>query len=129
MAEADNAAMDYLARIVARRKEGRTLRSIAQEFGLSVEQIRRIEFKAWRREKEATDGVVGLSVRTQNALANVVGRHYGPVTKADEPELIKRVVAAGRDAFAGANNVGKKTLIEIDAWLAGHGAAWERGES
>ena len=113
------------AAIVAQRKAGRTLRSIATEFGVSFESVRRIECVAERRQREAEAGVVDLPVRTRNAIANVVGiDHYGPITEADEPELIKRVVAAGRDAFIGANNVGKKTLLEIDAWLARHGAAW-----
>ena len=113
------------AEIVAKRKAGRTLRSIAEEFGLSVELVRRIEFHAWRREQEAADGVVGLSVRARNAIGNIVGLdHFGPITRTDEPELVKRVIAAGRGAFAGASNVGKKTLVEIEAWLAGHGAAW-----
>ena len=113
------------AAILAKRKEGRTLRSLAAEYGVSAETIRGIEYRAWRREQEAADGVVGLSVRTRNAIANIVGLdHYGPITTADEPELTKRVAAAGRDAFAGATNCGKKTLLEIDAWLASHGAAW-----
>jgi hypothetical protein len=120
------------AAIVAKRKEGRTLRSLAQEFGLSFESIRRIECGALRREQEAADGVIiDLSVRTLNGIQNATPPHfgpikdnYGPLTRADEPELIRRVLAIGRDAMAAAPNMGKKSLAEIDAWLASRGVAW-----
>ena len=46
----------YAARnveIAAKRKAGRTLRSLAAEYGLSAESIRRIEIATERRERES----------------------------------------------------------------------------
>ena len=124
------------AEIVAQRKAGRTLRSIAKEFGLSVESDRRIEVVAWRREQKPKDSIE-LSVRTRNAILNagwypdVTGDEHaqrffdeGPGAAQFEKAFAQHVAELGRAAFLELPNCGKKTLAEVETWLEGHGLRW-----
>jgi hypothetical protein len=113
------------AAIVAKRKEGRTLQSIADEYGLSRDSVRRIE-AAWRREQRPTGG--GLSIRARNGVLNALGRyrseHYYRFTEAVDikPALAAYAIAEiGEAALKGLPNVGVGTIREIKAWLAKYG--------
>jgi hypothetical protein len=122
------------AEIYRKRQAGRTLRSIAAEFGVSVEAIRGAEFREERRRQAPKDGI-RLSVRTRNAILNACWfldleehaerRAYeGPEAAEFDRALAQQVAALGRAAFLELPNCGKKTLAEVDTWLKGHGLRW-----
>jgi hypothetical protein len=112
--------------IYQKRKAGRTLRSLAAEYGLSSEQIRTIEWK----EKWHEDNPDGPSRRARRAIKFVlfhtgIDRMGGFISDCEftnDLETIARQVAeAGRAAFAGRDAWGSKicpqsTLVEIEAW-------------
>ena len=78
-------------------ERGRNAPGDRRRVRVHFDTVRQITFRAERREQEAADGVVGLSVPNANAIANIVGLdHYGPITTADEPASTKRVRRVGR---------------------------------
>jgi hypothetical protein len=110
------------AEIVAKRKAGRTLKSIGDEYGLSRESIRRIEAHEEQREQRAKE-YFGLSTRARNSVLNAIGA-VGHDSAADEQGFARQVAQMGKAAFIGKANLGKKTLLELDAWLKARGLKW-----
>jgi hypothetical protein len=114
------------AAICAARQEGRTLRSIADEFGLSLDRVRMI---AWREEKRALHGEPELSPRAFNVIRNSIADDMATNECRDDfadPSAVAKLVAeAGRGSFEGAGNCGKVTMAQIEAWMARYGFYWE----
>jgi hypothetical protein len=111
------------AAIYGQRKAGRTLRAIADDFGLSRDRIRGIECREERRELHPEE--FELSVGAANVINNTLGlapADYENDDLAEELKTLARLVAeAGRYAFVGKPNCGVKTLAEIEAWTGRYG--------
>lgn len=108
------------AAILAAREQGKTLRVIGEEFGLSVERIRGIVARAER--KRADPNAHELSVRAINVIKNTLpmfghddgNSYYG----FKNPKAVaEQVASAGVKTLKDSNNCGKKTIAEIEAWL------------
>jgi hypothetical protein len=117
------------AEIVRLRQEGRTLQSIGDEFGLCRDRIRYIAVKHERLLRNPARRE--LSVRAINAVLNVPGvasspsRGYWGDGFAEPLEAVAQKVAeAGRSAFVGRYNCGRKTITELEAWIAKYGFSW-----
>jgi DNA-directed RNA polymerase alpha subunit len=106
--------------IVAADRQGRTLRSIGDEFDLSPERVRQIVLRAQRETRRIVDTQVDwtpdtpiealdLSVRARNVL-----RNEDMVTVAD---LLQRSAAD----LMWLPNFGRRTLAEVRAFLAAKG--------
>jgi hypothetical protein len=107
---------DRVPFMVERRSQGATYREIADEFGLSLERARQIVIKAtrprpwWRGDK--------LTVRTGNAIYNLLGESFAGLTEAEAALAVSRL---DRRQVERTPNLGKTSLRELDAWLARHG--------
>lgn len=113
------------AAILSARKAGRSLRSLAAEFGVSMETIRQAEFRAERRQR----GKRELSVRAMNVI-------WGSLPDArlkfdsyhdnfiDASAVARRVAEMGKAAFRAQYNCGKTTVAEIETWIRKYGFRW-----
>ena len=109
---------DRAARMIALKAEGKTQRQIATVFGITSARVRQIIEDAQSRAHIRTTqpNHAALSVRAQNALRPLI----------DEPEtdpverdhlLPARIAALTPSQILRAVGSGKKTLVEVQAWL------------
>ncbi|HKI62662.1 MAG TPA: hypothetical protein VKA31_10250 [Mariprofundaceae bacterium] len=103
--------------IVDLRKKGESFRSIGKKFGIGPDAVRSVIIKAdLNAFSECAYGLTGLSVRAKNGILNAL------------PQDVYRAVKDGTRVVGiddvrgcmpiGATNIGKKTLEEIELWLA-----------
>lgn len=113
---------DRGAQMAARRAAGAKMREIGAEFGISKERVgdlivqseQRTRFRAEQPNRAA------LSVRARNALPHIIDEpEIDPVER--DRRLPERVAALTRRQIEKVPNLGKQTVVELDAWL------WERG--
>lgn len=113
---------DRGARMIAMKADGKTLKQIADAFGIGVDRVRqlmaRVQLRA--RMESAEPNRAALSVRAENVVRSLI----------DEPEqdpsgrdalLPHRVAALTPTQILDAPNAGRRTVAEIEAWL------WDRG--
>jgi len=109
-------------RMLAMKADGKTRRQIAAAFGISAERVHQVIARAnSRAEMHAMQpNCAALSVRAINVLRLLIDE---PETDPSERDrlLPARVAALTRNDVFNANNAGKRTLAEAEAWL------WERG--
>ncbi len=109
-------------RMIAMKEKGKTLRDIADEFGIGVERVRQIMARVhYRARMDATQpNRATLSVRAYNVLQYLI---VEPETDPSERDrrLPERVAALTRNQILKTGNAGKVTVAEVEAWL------WERG--
>ena len=108
--------------MIAMKAQGRTQREIGVAFGVSIDRVRQIMARAQSRARMHAHqpNRAGLSVRAQNVLPLLIAE-----TEADPVErdrlLPERVATLTSRDIRRANNAGKLTLAEIEAWLWEHG--------
>ena len=118
------AADERGAHMIAMKADGKTLRQIADAFGISVDRVRQLiaDMQSRTRLEQIEPNRAALSVRAANAVRFLI----------DEPEqdprerdaaLPNRVAALTRKQVLGLSNAGRRTIAEIEAWL------WDRGLS
>ena len=103
-------------------EEGKPLRSIADEYGISVSSVNTSRRRA--KEYERRKGLPHDNMESErngvllsNRVLNFLRRHYGPRGEGDividdvEIENLRREARAGGDYF------GKASLSEIEKWL------------
>jgi hypothetical protein len=135
----DDRFRDRNEAIVLMRDSGMTLREIAREVGLSQEQVRVVLARAWRAAQPLEgfrphDRIYRFapSTRAGHVICRAVMDAQGEIPGDICPESAARAVARltrndvlGRGAVAfrivGGASVGRKTLAEIEAWLAEYG--------
>lgn len=113
---------DRGARMAARKAEGATWRAIGEEFGVSKERVRDIIAMSQSRARlhAQQPNRAALSVRARNAIPHII---VEPETDAAERDklLPGRVAALTRRQIGKVPNLGKQTIVELEAWL------WQRG--
>jgi hypothetical protein len=103
--------LDRNEKIAAMRAAGMSLQAIATHYGLTRQRVRQIVIGV--RDAHS------LSTRARNCLCNYLNLD---VRKMEELEAAKAVAAAlSSQEFLRMPNAGRKTLVEIIAWLARHG--------
>lgn len=119
---AQPAAPDQGARMAARQAQGATRRAIGEEFGVSKDRVRDIiagsQSRATMRAEQPNRAA--LSVRARNALPYIINEPESDVAERDQ-RLPGRVAALTRRDVTRVPNLGKQTVVELEAWL------WERG--
>ncbi len=109
-------------RMAERKDAGATYREIAEEFGVCKDRIRDLIAASKSRARFNTEepNRAALSVRARNVLPLIIKEPETDRAERDR-QLPARVAALDRRHFKGVPNLGKKTVLELEAWL------WERG--
>lgn len=109
-------------RMAAMKAAGATRRAIGEEFGISKDRVRDIITASQRRAElhDEQPNRAALSVRARNALPHVISEPEDDPAERDRL-LPGRVAALTRRDFIRVPNLGKQTIVELEAWL------WERG--
>jgi hypothetical protein len=114
--------------IVLMREAGMTLREIAEEVGLSRERVRGVIARAWRDEQPLEswsphDRIYRFapSARAGHAIYYAVYKTYGEIPDDISPESAARVLARWTRRDLAGHNTGRKTIAELERWLADFG--------
>ena len=113
---------DRGAQMAARKAAGAKMREIAAEFGISKDRVGDLIAKSEReaRYRAEQPNRAALSVRARNALPFLIEEpEIDPLER--DRRLPERVAALTRRRVEKVQNLGKQTVIELDAWL------WDRG--
>ena len=115
-------AEDRGAQMAARRAAGAKMREIAAEFGISKERVGDLIAQSDQRARIRAEqpNRAALSVRARNALPHIIDEPETDPVERDR-RLPARVAALTRRQVEKVPNLGKQTVVELDAWL------WERG--
>lgn len=113
---------DRGARMAAMKAAGATRRTIGEAFGISKDRVRDIITASQHRARlhDEQPNRAALSIRARNALPHIVDEPEDDPAERDRL-LPSRVAAFTRRDFIKVPNLGKQTIVELEAWL------WERG--
>lgn len=106
---------DQAVTVLRGRREGKTLRGLADELGISREQVRGLECRGMQLEEyiASDDPQYELSTRAMNVLLNGVGR---PLT----PERVRAHYQTVHELLL-LPNMGRASVMEIQNWFKLHG--------
>lgn len=116
--------------IVLMREGGMTLREIGKEIGLSADRVRCVVTRAWCDAQPLEywrphDRIYRFapSARVGHVILDAVWKAYGngryEIPDDISPEKAARAVARLRRGDVLSGNIGRKTVAEVEKWLAG----------
>lgn len=119
---------EQIADIVSQRKQGHTLRAIGKSYGIYPDRVRGICIREERRRErlKLLDGVPPLSVRTLNCIYNAGLDDYG---REPNRETAQRLAAYGIKKLLETPNFGRRSLVELEAFVSHFGLTLGSGET